>query len=188
MCPEELWNTYSAELKAYIMKHVSNKYEAEDILQEVGIRIQQNAYKIKDITNVKGWLYRVTYNLIIDYFRERKKYSMIEDVNEISSPDTSEHQNYNKETAECLLKLVEYLPSTYKEAIIESDYNGKKQSVLGEKWGLSNSGSKTRIQRARKKLKAVLLSCCEVKSDKAGNIIEFHSKDNINNELFCIKC
>jgi len=188
MSPEELWNAYSLELKFYIMRHVPDKYEAEDILQEVGIRIQKNASKIKDITNIKAWLYRITYNLIVDYFRGTNKYSFIEDINEVSLPATPEYENYNKEMAECLLKLVEYLPLTYKEAIIESDYNGKKQSLLGQKWGLSNSGSKTRIQRARKKLKAVLLNCCEVKSDKAGNIIELCNKNHKGTEFSCLKC
>lgn len=170
------------------MKRVPDKFEAEDILQEVGIRIQKNANRIKDITNVEAWLYRITYNLIVDYFRVVNKYLLIEDINEISVPATPHNENYNKETAECLLKLVEYLPSTYKEAIIESDYNGNKQSILGKKWGLSNSGSKSRIQRARKKLKAVLFSCCEVKTDNAGNIIEFYNKDNVRSEFSCIKC
>jgi len=188
MCPEEIWTSYSSKLKAYIMKHVSDKYEAEDILQEVGIRIQKNASKIKDIANVEAWLYKIAYNLIVDYYRGANKYSLIEDINKISVPVTPEQENYNKETAECLLNLVEYLPATYKEAIIESDYKGKKQSILGRKWGLSNSGSKTRIQRARKKLKAVLLNCCEVKLDNAGNIIEFRNKDNVRTEFSCIKC
>ncbi|MGE5604318.1 MAG: sigma factor-like helix-turn-helix DNA-binding protein [Bacteroidota bacterium] len=87
-----------------------------------------------------------------------------------------------------MLKLLENLPETDKEAIIESDYNGEKQSILGQKWGLSNSGSKNRIQRARKKLKAVLLSCCEAKTDNAGNIINFHNKDNVKSEFSCMKC
>ncbi|KUO50851.1 MAG: RNA polymerase subunit sigma [Desulfitibacter sp. BRH_c19] len=188
MCPEELWNTYSSKLKAYIMRHISDNYEAEDILQEVGIRVQKNASKIKNITNIEAWLYRITKNLIIDHFRGANKYSLIENVDEVFIPVALEHENYNKETADCLLKLVEYLPAIYKEAIIECDYKGKKQSILGQKWGLSNSGSKARVQRARKNLKAVLLSCCEVKSDNAGNIIEFHNKDNVKTEFSCIKC
>ena len=124
----------------------------------------------------------------MDYFRETNKCSFIEDINELPLPDTHENENYNKETAECLLKLVEYLPETYKEVIIESDYKGMKQRVLGEKRGLSNSGSKTRIQRARKKLKAVLLNCCEVKSDNSGNIIELCNKDNVGTEFSSLKC
>lgn len=188
MDPEELWTTYSPKLKTYIMKHLPDKDEAEDILQETGLRIQKNANRVKDITNIEAWLYKIAYNLIVDYFRKAKKYSLIEDIKEISVPAAPEQENYNQETAECLLKLVEYLPATYKEAIIESDYHGKKQSILGRKWGLSNSGSKTRIQRARKKLKALLLSCCEVRSDNSGNIIDFYNKDNVGTEFSCIKC
>ena len=115
---------------------------------------KKNASKIKDITNVEAWLYRIAYNLIMDYFRGANKYSFIEDINEISVPDIMEQENYNKETAECLLRLVEYLPTTYKEAIIEGDYKGKKQGILGRKWGLSNSGSKTRISAGSKKIKS----------------------------------
>jgi len=187
LSPEELWAIYSSSLKTYIMKHVPDKFEAEDILQEVGIRMQKNVNKIKDITNIEAWLYRIAYNLIVDYFRRANKYTLIEDIDEISVPDVPEQENY-KETAECLLKLLEYLPATYKEAIIESDYNGEKQSILGQKWGLSNSGSKTRVQRARKKLKAVLLSCCEVKSDNAGNIIDFCNKENAGTKFSCLEC
>ncbi|MBU7008078.1 RNA polymerase sigma-70 factor (ECF subfamily) [Peptococcaceae bacterium DYL19] len=188
MNTEELWAIYSSSLKTYIMKHIPDKYEAEDILQEVGIRMQKNANRIKDITNVEAWLYRIAHNLIVDYFRGANKHLLTDHINEIPVPAATEQENYNKEAAECLLKLLEYLPDTYKEAIIESDYNGKKQSLLGQKWGLSNSGSKTRIQRARKKLKKVLLSCCEVKSDNAGNIIDFYNKENDGTEFSCIKC
>jgi RNA polymerase sigma-70 factor (ECF subfamily) len=188
MRPEEIWAIYGPKIKSYIIKHVPDKYEAEDILQEVAIRIQKNANKIKNITNVEAWLYRIAYNLIVDYYRGANKYLLIEDINEISVPAIPEYWNYNKETVECLLKLVEYLPEKYKEAIIESDYKGEKQSILGQKWGLSYSGSKTRIQRARKKLKAVLLSCCDVKSDNAGNIIDFHNKDNVRTKFSCGKC
>lgn len=188
MYPEELWNTYSAELKSYIMKHVSDKHEAQDILQEVGVRLYQNTIRIKEVTNIKAWLFRVAYNLIVDHYREVSKYLLIGDIGEISVPDTFENENFNNETAECLLKLVECLPLKDKEAIIESDYKGTKQSILSQKWGLSNSGGKTRVQRARKKLKAILFKCCEVKSDKTGNIIEIHQSDNTQNELSCIKC
>ena len=188
MHSEELWSIYSPKLKSYIMRHVSDRYEVEDILQEVGLRIKENESKIKDINNVEAWLYRIAHNLIADYFRVKNKFSLVEDIGEIAAPAKPEPENYNMETAECLLKLVEYLPSTYREAIIESDYNGKKQSTLGKQWGLSNSGSKTRIQRARKKLKAVLYRCCEVESDNAGNIIKFNNRDNVGAEFSCLKC
>jgi len=171
------------------MKHVSDKYEAEDILQEVGIRLQKNSSKIIEIDNVKAWLYRVAHNLIVDYYRRANKCSLTEDLNEISIQVTAnDEDNYNKEAAKCLLNLVQYLPETYREAIIESDYKGNKQNTLGEKWGLSSSGSKARVQRGRRKLKAMILNCCEVKYDSSGNIIEFYRKDDEANKNSCFKC
>ncbi|RNC29413.1 MAG: RNA polymerase sigma factor CarQ [Candidatus Dichloromethanomonas elyunquensis] len=197
MSPEELWIRYSPKLKTYILKQVSDHYEAEDILQEVGLRIQKSASRIQEITNVEAWLYRIAHNLIVDYYRSSRKYALTEDIGDIANiadiailaePDTTGQENYNNETAECLLKLVEYLPATDQEAIMESDYKGNKQNVLAQKWGISKSGSKSRVQRARKRLTAVLQSCCEVKKDNAGNIIEFGYKDNPGTEFSCLKC
>lgn len=185
---EDLWNAYNSELKLYIMKHVSDKYEAEDILQEVGIRLQKNVSKIIDLGNVRAWLYRIINNLIVDYYRAVNKYTLTDDSNEIFITATTDENNYNKEAAECLLNLANYLPENYREAVIECDYNGNKQSILGQKWGLSNSGSKARVQRGRRKLKDMLLSCCEVKYDKCGNIVEFYRKDDDTNKNSCLKC
>ncbi|WP_353852714.1 RNA polymerase sigma factor SigZ [Dehalobacter restrictus] len=188
MSPEELWMMYNPKLKAYIRKKVSDQYEAEDILQEVGLRIQKSASKIQEITNVEAWLYRIAHNLIVDYYRSTRKYELIEDIVEIVEPKATGQENYNKETAECLLKLVEYLPENDQEAILECDYKGTKQNVLAQKWGISKSGSKSRVQRARKRLTAVLHSCCEVKKDHAGNIIEFENKENNGTGFSCLKC
>lgn len=128
------------------------------------------------VIRIEAWLYRVTNNLIVDYYRRRDKYEKMEDITGVLLPVTLEHDNYNKETAECLLELVKYLPETDREAIIASDYYGNKQIVLSREWGLSYSGSKARIERSRKRLKAILHTCCEVQSDQAGNITEFYNK------------
>lgn len=52
MNPEEIWNSYSSKLKAYIMKHIPNKYETEVVLQEVSVRIQKNANKYSLIEDI----------------------------------------------------------------------------------------------------------------------------------------
>ncbi|MPM24488.1 hypothetical protein SDC9_70971 [bioreactor metagenome] len=60
MNSEEVWNKYSSKLKIYIVSNVSDKYEAEDILQEVGVRIKKYEDKIKNIKNVEAWLFKVS--------------------------------------------------------------------------------------------------------------------------------
>ena len=188
MNSEEIWNKYSLKLKHYIMKNISNQFDAEDILQELGIRIKKNEDKTSNITNIEAWLFRITKNLISDYYRSKNNCSYIEDLNKIHISTNTEHDNYNIETANCLLKLAEYLPLTYKEAIIESDYKGEKQTILCQRWGISYSGSKNRVQRARKKLRANFLNCCEIKFDNSGNVIEFYNKSINKSKFPCIKC
>lgn len=190
MISEELWNIYNTKLKGYIMRKVSDKYEAEDIFQEVGFRLIKSESKILDVEKIEAWLYRIASNAIIDYYRRKARFTNIDDIDAVNIKESyiPEFDNYNSETASCLLKLTKFLPTTYKEAIIESDYNGIQQNILGDKWGLSYSGAKNRVQRARKKLKETMLNCCEVKTDKRGNIIELVKKNVLSEEFSCINC
>jgi RNA polymerase sigma-70 factor (ECF subfamily) len=190
MSIETIWEMYHKKLKHYIMKKVSDPYEVEDILQEVSLKLIKRQNGVHELENIEAWLFRVTQNAIVDYYRRKNKISYVDDLESLSTKDTftSEPNNYNIEAASCMLKLTDYLPESYKEAIIESDYKGIKQTTLGEKWQLSHSGTKNRVQRARKKLKETLLTCCEVKSDNKGNIIELVGKKVQGEAFSCVKC
>ena len=193
MIPEELWDLYNTKLKNYIMGKVSDKFEAEDLFQEVGFRVLKSEKNIQDVDNVEAWLYRIASNAIIDHYRRKDRLNYVEDVYAIDAvllkdSSVSEVDNYNKEAASCLLKLTEILPETYKEAILQSDCKGVPQNTLGEAWGLSHSGAKNRVQRARKKLKETMLDCCEVRSDHQGNILELVNKNEEQEKFSCIKC
>lgn len=187
---EMIWDMYHKKLKHYIAKKVSDPHEAEDILQEVSLRLVKNQRIVHELDSIEAWLFRVTQNTIIDYYRRKSKTTYVDDFESLHTiaANVSEPENYNLETASCMLKLTDFLPATYKEAVIESDYKGIKQTTLGEKWQLSHSGTKNRVQRARKKLKETLYRCCEVKSDKKGNIIELVNKNYQGSEFSCINC
>lgn len=190
MLSNEFWKKYDSKLKSYINKKVSDNFEAEDIFQEVCYRLIKSENKINEIENVDAWIYRITSNAIIDYYRNKDKFIVTDEVESVSNmyEYSQKIENFNLEAASCLLKLAELLPTKDKEAIIESDYNGIQQNILGVKWGVSHSGAKNRIQRARKKLKEAVNQCCEVKSDHQGNIIELMNKKVTNEEFSCIDC
>jgi RNA polymerase sigma-70 factor, ECF subfamily len=69
--------------------------------------------------------------------------------------------------------MVDSLPDTYREALILTEYEGLTQRELAERLGLSLSGAKSRVQRAREKLKAMLLDCCHFEFDRLGKIIDY---------------
>ena len=84
----------------------------------------------------------------------------------------------NKEIAACLKTMIDSLPEKYKEVVILTEFNNMTQKELSEKIGLSLSGVKSRVQRGRKKLKTILLDCCNLEFDRLGNVIDYQHKSS----------
>jgi RNA polymerase sigma-70 factor (ECF subfamily) len=61
-----------------------------------------------------------------------------------------------------------------RQALILTEYQGLTQKEFGERMGLSFSGAKSRVQRAREKLKQQLLACCHFELDRRGHILNYY--------------
>ena len=72
-----------------------------------------------------------------------------------------------------VLSMLEDLPEKYRQALVMVDYQGKTQQQLAETVGISLSGAKSRVQRARKMIKQLLLECCHFEFDRYGTIIDY---------------
>jgi len=72
--------------------------------------------------------------------------------------------------------MMNSLPELDRQALILTEYRGLTQKELGERLGLSFSGAKSRVQRAREKLKQMLLACCHFELDRQGHIINYQSR------------
>jgi RNA polymerase sigma-70 factor (ECF subfamily) len=62
--------------------------------------------------------------------------------------------------------MIERLPPIYREALQLTDLDGVSQTAAAEQLGLSVSGMKARVQRARQQLRESLLTCCAVELDR----------------------
>ena len=81
----------------------------------------------------------------------------------------------------CLTPMLRQLPAKYAQAIEFIDYQGFSQQDLAVKVGISVSGAKSRVQRARLLLKGLLAACCQFEFDVKGNVMDYHPKlDNCN--------
>jgi RNA polymerase sigma-70 factor (ECF subfamily) len=88
----------------------------------------------------------------------------------------------------CIKTMVDQLPDVYREAIIFTEYQGWTQKELAQHLGISLSGAKSRVQRAREKLKNMLLACCHFEFDRRGKIIDYHSRsDCCSNGSICVE-
>lgn len=172
---ENIWNDFNKPLKNFIKRHINNEQDADDILQNVFYKIQANIANLKDVEKIHAWVYIITKNAITDFYRIKKHELSLELPEEITY-DTQEEITANYEIAQCLKSMVYSLPEKYKTAIILTEFQNLTQKELSLKLGLSVSGAKSRIQRARNKLKEMLLNCCSLEFDYQGNVVDYKNK------------
>lgn len=168
-----LWNEFNLKLKSFIKSRIKDEDMTNDILQDVFLKIQLNISKLEDGTKLTSWVYQITRNAIIDHFRKTKHHA---DADEIEVEETDFEKNYNKVFQDDVRCFINELPEKYREALILTEYKGMNQIQLAEHLNISYSGAKSRVQRAKDKLKDLFTDCCNIQSDKFGNIVDYQIK------------
>lgn len=171
---ETVWQQYCCQLKAFIRNRVSDEKDVEDLLQEVFIRIHTHLSRMRDLNKLESWIYQITRNAIIDHYRQRRP--TIELSESLPVEDEFPQDDPAAILALGLGSMVEELPVPYREALKLTEYQGLNQRQLAEKLGISFSGAKSRVQRARHMLRDMLLTCCHFELDRRGAIIDYYER------------
>jgi RNA polymerase sigma-70 factor (ECF subfamily) len=172
----QIWEESRNRLRGFIAKRVQNEADAEDILQNVFCKIHQNIHQLEDAGKLYSWVYQLTRNAIIDYYRESRN-NLLESEEILSeiAVDPLE-KDIEEEVLGWLAPMIKDLPEKYSEALLLTDIEGKTQKELAESLQISFSGAKSRVQRARERLKNVLLDCCHLEFDRAGKIVDYKQR------------
>jgi RNA polymerase sigma-70 factor (ECF subfamily) len=163
---ERLWNEFRPELRLFILKSVRNETDAEDLLQEVFIKVFLKSDSISDPAKTRAWLYQVTRNVIHDFRRKQKTGIAARDLEGLLHDDTS----LRDKLLDCLPSLMEQLPAQYREVLGKTTLEEVSQKELATRLQISYSGVKSRVQRARVLLQDLLRSCCKIGVDRLGRI------------------
>jgi RNA polymerase sigma-70 factor (ECF subfamily) len=164
------------ELHRFVLKRVRDEAAAEDIVQEVLVRAYTRQETLTEPSKLRPWLYQITRNAIIDYYRSQKPSEAVPD--DLIHEDTGEEDNRaQRELARCLVPLLDELPDPYRQALRLAEFEGATQREIASRLGLSLSGAKSRVQRARKMLRGVLLKCCRVELDRRGGVVDYETRE-----------
>lgn len=161
-----MWDSIYQELLAFVYKKVRDKPAAEDIVQDVFIKVHTKSEQIKDADKISGWIYQVTKNAVADYFRRNAKSIAPVDVNW-----DSHNYEFNDCVASCLKVLMSTLPEKYRVPLELTELENLTQHELAGRLKISHSGARSRVQRARKMLKTKLDELYLIKTDTYGNVI-----------------
>ncbi len=174
-----LWQEFHDRLYRFIQQRVNNPADADDILQEVFLRIHHRLSTVRDRDRLVSWMFQIARHAVIDHYRSSSRQWDVATEREIelaANPDEEDSATSNQELATCLQPMLKALPSTYQEALQLIELEGMTQKAAAERLGLSLSGAKSRVQRGRQQLKAMLLQCCEIERDRLGNVLDYQLK------------
>ncbi len=168
----EIWEDYKAALLAYIRKRVQDQDDAKDILQDVLLKSYQYCSKGQTVMHIKAWLYKITQNAIIDYHKKAQSRRPIS----FDIMDDHSEKSLLGEASDYIKILLRLLPDDYAKPLYLYDVEGLDQKTIAENLKLSLTNTKTRIQRARLKLKEQFLACCVVGFGENGEMVSFDIK------------
>lgn len=149
---ESILNQFGDMIYRMALIELKDRDLADDIYQEVCIRLLRQKEKILPVEHLKFWLLRTTINSCKDYWKSSwfQKISLKDHVEEEKAADSG------RETTGYVTECVQKLPEQYRSLIHLYYYEGYSQKELSSLLGIKESTIASRLQRGRKKLKKLL--------------------------------
>lgn len=174
---QALWEELHEPLLGFISRRVRDRGDAEDILQEVMLRIHRRAGELRSAGAIGAWVHQIARNAITDHYRSarvRREWPGGIDAGAAERPAPPEppEREPRGELTACLGPMLRRLPDAQRQALGLVEVEGVSQADAAVRLGLSASGMKSRVQRARATLRDMLVACCEVELDRRGAVMD----------------
>ncbi len=168
-CLMSAWDKHESELRGWLRGRLGNPHDAEDMLQDLFIKAMRQDRKFCEIANARAWLFEVARNAVADRLRLKKEQVELPDDLAAEQEETPAIESL----AACLPHALSELSDEDRDAITRCDLEGMSQEDYARLQNLTLPGAKSRVQRARKRLREHLSDACQVKFDDAGKVCCF---------------
>lgn len=174
------WRELHGNLRLFVGRRVRNPADVDDLVQRVLLQIVQGLGSLRDSERLHAWVYRSARNVIADYYRSpaTRREVLSGDAEETAGtvstavPVDDEHEAL-AELTECLAPMLRRLSPGQREAIVLTELEGLTQADAAARVGVSVSGMKSRVQRGRRELRAILDACCRIDLDVRGGVVDY---------------
>lgn len=174
-----IWREFHDRLLAFIRRRVRDPESAEDILQEVMLRIHRGAGQLEHAPALTAWVHEIARNAIVDHHRRaavRHERPAGLDVEPEAPAPEPPGPDPRAELASCLAPMLERLPEPQRAALILTELEGLTQEGAAARVGLSTPGMKSRVQRGRAQLRQLLMECCAIELDRRGAVAGYEPR------------
>jgi RNA polymerase sigma-70 factor (ECF subfamily) len=174
---QEIYAAFQSKILRYMARMVGEN-EAEDLTQEVFIKIGSALGTFRGDASLSTWIYRIATNTALDKLRNPsfQRTTLNSPDQQSSSPEPEiadknvwtgektplvEHQIFRKEMNDCIQGFIENLPEDYRTVLILNEFEGLKNKEIAEILEISLAAVKIRLHRARERLKNELRENCD---------------------------
>ena len=160
------WRSHEGELRGYLTHRLHNIHVAEDLLQETFVKAMRQGKDFCSLDNARAWLFQVARNALVDY--HRLHHETIEVPEDIPAPET--YAEPLVALGECVGRVLTELSAEDRDIIEQCDLNGMKQHDYAKAHNLTLAAVKSRLLRARKRMRDTLSTNCKVQFDEQGRV------------------
>ncbi len=165
-CILNAWGEHESELRGYLSRRLTDRHLADDLLQEVFIKALRQGQAFCSLENPRAWLFQVARNTLVD--QQRRGKGSVRLPAELMSE--SEELRPVDALSECLERVLSELSVDDREILRRCDIEGVKQQDFATTHGLTLPAVKSRILRARQRLREFMVSKCQVRFDEGGKV------------------
>jgi RNA polymerase sigma-70 factor, ECF subfamily len=180
---EAVWAELHASIRGFVARRVRQPADVDDVVQRVFLQVHRALPTLRETEKLHGWVYQTTRRAIADFYRTPSQSREVATgtaegiANELAGDDSPEGvEAATRELSTCLRPLMSGLTAADQEALQMVEFDGVTQVEAAARLGLSVSGMKSRVQRARSHLRSALHDCCRIAVDRRGGVISYEGK------------
>lgn len=172
------WQSMRAPLLGFVRKRLpGDAQDAEDLVQEILLRAWRRRHQLRDQDKLQPWLYRIARTALVDHQRRLARLPGSAPLpQEPPAPTPQELSLAHSELSGCVQPFLHLLPPHYQEALELTELQGLPQAEVARRLALPPSTVKSRVQRGRRKLRDLLLECCEIQADCRGEVLDYQPR------------
>lgn len=169
-CVSAAWQAHEGELRGYLRHRLNDGDLADDVLQDVFVKAMRQGLGFCALDNPRAWLFQVARNALVDRARTAHPHETFTDELADTTPMNVEPMAPVDALASCLVRTMSELSEEDAAVLRACDLEGQTQGNFAQDHGLSLPATKSRLLRARQRLRDRLTNVCRVKFEPDGSV------------------
>lgn len=169
-CVARAWQAHEAELRGYLCHRLGDEHAAEDLLQEVFLKAMRQGRVFCSLESPRAWLFQVARNALVDRARTVRAHEVLTDDMPQAQAQLPEPVAPVDALAGCVARVLSELAPQDAAVLRSCDLEGRTVREFAQSQGLGLAAAKSRLLRARERMRHHLVRECQVRFDSDGSV------------------